>query len=441
MEPLAERLHHEADKRATLREKAKELLEAHEVMSHTFTPSINRSQSVGAIHTPIHLRAGEIQQKKEERMRAAVSEEEKQLEAAFQPQISSRSRRLAQQKRGKLERSPSAGGGEFHLSGPVEERLYREALLLEQRRAARQEELSQGSSAGPRVDEGSRRICQASVYFQGAQQDFLTRQRTFEAARQRRRDIRIQHASDKSAFTPKINVSSRQLVATNLDFLRSTPSDTTERLAVKDVGRRGQRQQDLVKLHYQDCTFKPALNRASRQMAARSPSVDSLAAGAVQASRPAAEGRSKSSADHEVDKCTFKPVVSPGTAKMFAHVRSHYTGHGAAIMDQVRQELERKSEQLAARRRELEERELAECTFAPGTSKPFEDRLEPVRVSGLDRFFELRDLAARRQQEQQRREEKLLSPDLSDARIGGLTIPVPFELSRAATVRGPQGAF
>ena len=62
-EPLTDRLHHEADKRVTLREKAKQLLDAYEMCEHTFHPQINRSfSSTESGRAPIHLRARAIQQ-------------------------------------------------------------------------------------------------------------------------------------------------------------------------------------------------------------------------------------------------------------------------------------------------------------------------------------------------------------------------------------------
>lgn len=442
-EPLVERLYHEADKRATLREKAKELVEADEVVALTFTPTVNRTPSKGSNYTPIHQRVDVIQRQKQEKVRVLQQEDEKQLEGAFQPKISEHSRKLAEQRQRKLRRNAFSEGhlGYDALSGSPsspEGRLYYEAQLQEQRRAAEEESRSQSSAAsGPSLDEGSRRICKGSVYFQGAQQDFLTRQNTFEAARQRRRVIRSRHAEAKCSFKPDINVSSRQLVASNLDFLKSTPQGTTERLAVKDVDRRGQRQQHLADTHTQDCTFQPAVNNPAPSQtvgSAASPGKATGASGGESAHERlyrAAMERPKSVGSPESEECTFKPQVDPEAARRFAHVKPHYAGSGSDVMEKVKVELDRRSGALAEKRRIAEAKEMALCTFSPrlGGGCHYEDRTRPVPISGLDRFFELRSLAIRKREEQQSREEQVFRPELSDARCFGVTIPVPFELS------------
>lgn len=214
-EALPERLYHEADKRTNLRNKAKEIMEADALCSYTFQPKINEN-SKGSIgqRAPLHLRIETLNKKREERVRSAQLAQEKSAEHFFQPKISNRSERLVQRKRDMLYRSASHGQVEcLKQLGPVEERLYAEAQEKEQRRAALQEFHNEELQSFPSVDDTSRRICKASVYFQGPQQDFLTRQETFELAKQKRMDVRAQHLETECSFQPKITETSRQLVS------------------------------------------------------------------------------------------------------------------------------------------------------------------------------------------------------------------------------------
>lgn len=214
-EALPERLYHEADKRTNLRNKAKEIMEADVLCSYTFQPKINE-KSRGSIgqRAPLHLRLGTLNKKREERVRSAQVAQEKSSEHFFQPKISNRSERLVQQKRDMLYRSASHGHLEcLKQLGPVEERLYAEAREKEQRRAALQEFHNEEMQSFPSVDDTSRRICKTSVYFQGPQQDFLTRQQTFELAKQKRMDVRAQHLENECSFQPQITEASRQLVS------------------------------------------------------------------------------------------------------------------------------------------------------------------------------------------------------------------------------------
>merc|ERR1711972_408600 len=86
---------------------------------------------------------------------------------------------------------------------------------------------------------------------------------------------------------------------------------------------------------------------------------------------------------------------------------------------------------------------MATCTFTPETSRAYEEPQNPVIVSGLDRFFELKGLAQRKQQEQQDREVRAFRPELCTTRCGSTTIPEPFDLSgsgaRDGTCQARQG--
>jgi len=112
-------------------------------------------------------------------------------------------------------------------------------------------------------------------------------------------------------------------------------------------------------------------------------------------------------------------------------VKSRYSAsaNGHQIMENIQDELQRKEENLSEKRRELQDVQYAECTFNPETTKLYEEPEQVVVVSGLGRFFELRDLAKRKQLEQEKREASVFHPT-SNVRCDGITIPEPFSLSR-----------
>lgn len=428
-EALPERLYHEADKRTNLRNKAKEIMEADALCSYTFQPKINEN-SKGSIgqRAPLHLRIETLNKKREERVRSAQLAQEKSAEHFFQPKISNRSERLVQRKRDMLYRSASHGQVEcLKQLGPVEERLYAEAQEKEQRRAALQEFHNEELQSFPSVDDTSRRICKASVYFQGPQQDFLTRQETFELAKQKRMDVRAQHLETECSFQPKITETSRQLVCNNVELLGETLDERIHRLAVRDAERREQLRQDLEELHHKDYTFKPEINPVSQVLAAR---LDSSNGDAHE--RLCRSGLSKSQRDDSVrSDCSFRPQLDPRSSKRFAHVKSRYAKR-PDLMENIRQEQEKKAEYLLERRRELEEERNADCTFTPSVTEGFQDIQRPVAVSGLDRFFELKTLALKKQQEQMEREQKVFRPESVAHQGLSVTVPEPFQLGKFA---------
>ncbi|OLP97435.1 High mobility group protein 1-like [Symbiodinium microadriaticum] len=634
VESLPERLYHEADKRASLRNKAKELMEADALCSYTFQPNINPSR--GATRAPLHLRAEELRQRREQRVRSAQIAEERRSGSLFQPKISNRSERIVQKKRDMLYRCASQGQVDcLRQLGPVEERLYAEAHEKEQRRAALQDFHQELVQSFPSVDDTSSRaaaraashilaacvqpcspramasatqpkrpaggaygqfmnekraefqkelpgqrasevaklggerwkklsetekavyqqkyeaakekydkdmeafeaaggvkekiarkgkdgkvkkakdpdapkrpaggaygiflaenrdkiiktlpkgykiteiskaagvqwkalsekeqkpyqekyqkkneeykaameeykklhgkdvpvdddeeeqeepaskrarlakvtavekaalawkICKDSVYFQGPQQDFLTRQHTFEMAKQKRLEVRAQHVDSDCRFHPAITETSRQLVSNNLDLLGETPEERIHRLAVRDAERREQTRAELEQLHHKDCTFKPQINPVS-EIIATSRAEASTSSGRVEdsgaherlyrsAKIPAGSG------DEWPSEYSFRPQLDPRSSKRFSHIKSRYAKR-SELVETIRQEQEKKAEYLLERRRQLEEEKNADCTFAPRVKEIFQDNQKPIAVSGLDRFFELKSLALKKQQ-------------------------------------------
>lgn len=433
IEPLAERLHHEGDKRMTLRHKAKELMEADAMCEYTFQPQINqRSRSVEN-RAPIHARAQELKKRREQQISNKQAHEEMRSECSFQPKISGRSERIVQKKRDAMYRSVSQGDrSALKFLGPVEERLYADSQAKEQRLAQHMTSVGDGSQCSQLMDEESRRICRSSVYFQGPQQDFLTRQQTFELAKQKRMEVRSNHADAACSFRPEISGNSRQMVSNNLEYVGETPEERVDRLAVKDAERRDKVRDALEQLHYKDCTFQPAVNPMSRAITRDDASDCSADITPVHERlyRPSSNNKSRSTEDTRMDECTFKPTMDAKAMKRFAHVRPSYDSSGARVMDQIRDAQDKREEHLMNRRMETEEQVRQNCTFAPATHQPYEEPSRPVVVSGLDRFFELKEMASRRQQELHERHLKVFHPEAANTRCNGVTIPEAFNLSQ-----------
>jgi len=334
------------------------------------------------------------------------------------------------------------------LSAPqtVEERLFARAVAAQERQSALQDSLSEPSLA-PTLDETSRRICRESVYFQGAQQDFLTRQHTFELARRRRAEMRSQHAEAECPFAPKISEHSRQLVSLNVDLVGETVEERVDRLAARDAARRERLHGALEQLQYRDCTFRPSLNTASQALAAAARDRDAAAGEArpdavherlyrSALGKPRAGGDEASQRDSE---CSFQPQLDQKAARRYAHVKPHYSHAGPRVMDSIKDDLRKRDEHLAELRHAREEELQEQCTFAPEPGRAYEEPRAPVPVSGLGRFFELRELAQKQQQEREEREKRAFRPETAGAapRFHGVTIPEPFELSHVPARERP----
>jgi hypothetical protein len=104
------------------------------------------------------------------------------------------------------------------------------------------------------------------------------------------------------------------------------------------------------------------------------------------------------------------------------------------LMKRLREHGAAREARTAQIRKEEEARRLAECTFAPDTSKP---RVAATPgpaaavVKGLDRYMELKALAEQQEKERRERAARVFNENPGDPGERGVTVPRPFRL-------GPQ---
>ena len=101
--PLQDRLHHEADERAATREKMKRNLEAEEMSSYPFRPSINpRSHAILNMNAykPIHERIEDLQKAKLTVLhKKRLQTQQNNPDLTFHPKISKQSKQLVASRR------------------------------------------------------------------------------------------------------------------------------------------------------------------------------------------------------------------------------------------------------------------------------------------------------------------------------------------------------
>ena len=89
-----------------------------------------------------------------------------------------------------------------------------------------------------------------------------------------------------------------------------------------------------------------------------------------------------------------------------------------------------REERLAAARRELEYKQLKDCTFEPARASSVAQPDGPVVVRGLGRYLENKDLARRIEQDRKAREAEAFSVRGATKSVPGApTVPEPFNLS------------
>jgi len=298
------------------------------------------------------------------------------------------------------------------------------------------------------VDETSEMICRDSVYFQGAQKDFLTRQKTFEMARQKRSDLRVQHEEAQYTFQPSISDQSRRLVCENVNYIE-TPEDRIQRLAVKDVERRSQLRSTLQQHHLeQSCPFRPEVSKTTTATTSTPACDDDPMPGLPLTAherlyRHSVDYRSRGCCSNALgdgsrseEQLTFRPELDPRHSRRYAHVKAHYCcAEGEELMKTIAQDLERRAERAAEARQKEALKLQQECTFRPMIFSSTPGRAvkarfgETVGVPGLDRFLELKNMAKQQQQELRTREAKVFRDEASNHSRNVVTVPEPFNLS------------
>lgn len=86
---MCDRLHHEADDRVAVREKAKRAMEEREMQQYSFRPRINEAATDALVdmsnHRPLHERVGELQRQRNENLQKLRMRKEMDPELTFQP--------------------------------------------------------------------------------------------------------------------------------------------------------------------------------------------------------------------------------------------------------------------------------------------------------------------------------------------------------------------
>ncbi|KAJ4453710.1 hypothetical protein PAPYR_11747 [Paratrimastix pyriformis] len=226
---LEDRLLHEADNKAALRERAKRLQEDLEMAQNGgFRPQINDPSQYLDLSTyrPIHERVGALQRAREEKLRMA------------RMQAAEAARKRQQQQ---------------------DEQRTREAAY----------------TFAPQVNPFSEKLVRESQLFSGPNRDFLERQAYFEQQRRKKQAAEMLRHARHQPFRPDVRTATQVLEKAGHPTLREDSEARVARLALEEKTAIDQRRQMLEKQYYAQYQFKPSLNKLSRQLG-RAHSIEEL---------------------------------------------------------------------------------------------------------------------------------------------------------------------
>lgn len=393
--PVDERLYQDAEMKLNERERVKREKEDEIAAQYPFSPQVQ--SSVAKINggkrerPPLYQRLEEVQKEINERKKIIRLEAERNdPDLTFHPQINSNSAYLAQAKKSREQNSSR------------NESVERRQKLMEQYS----------------LDDKYTFTPQISISPSGNAQDFLERQKALQEKLRLKREQMVERLQKSYTFKPNIDRTSQYIADSN----RERSREKTEDRLNKDGQKKIELHSHLQSTHYAQYTYEPKINPISKRLG-RSSSLSEIAYS--QSVKEAKKRIAEEKAAEQEKICSFTPRIN--SSEKFKNITSQYkqTDNISLVINEQIVNKQQKNE-IIKKTKEYEF--MRDCTFTPqGVGKKINMEAK-VKVKGMDRFMELREIARRQEEEQREREEKAFLLNPSSNPDGSYTIPRPFNL-------------
>jgi hypothetical protein len=395
--PVDERLYQDAETKLNERERIKREKEEEIAAQFPFSPQVQSSVSklVGSNKEkpPLYQRLEEVQKEINERKKIIRLEAEKNdPDLTFRPQINSNSSQLANLKRSRENSSNS-----------------RNESNDRKLRISEQYSMEDECTFTPRISNYSNNITTS---------DFLQRQKALQEKIKSKREEMIKRIQSNYTFKPSIDQTSKYIADSN----RDRSKDRLEERLNKDGRKKIELQAYLQQDYYSQFTYEPVINPISKKLA-RSSSLNEIAFN--QNSKDAKKKVAEEKAAEIERKCSFTPKII--TSDRFKNIDSRYK-QTENISDIISDQISAKKQKQDNLKKVYEYESMKECTFAPqnlGKKVNFDNK---IKVKGMERFLELKEIAKRKEEEQKEREDKVFISNPSYNPDVSYTVPKPFNL-------------
>jgi hypothetical protein len=258
----------------------------------------------------------------------------------------------------------------------------------------------------------------STFYSTNPNKPFLERQEIFKEKSITKRQEIIESLEKKSwNFTPEIGKASKFIAESD----KNRYSTTIEKRLMKTSQDTKALKADFEEKYYSEFKFEPKINSISKNLG-KSTSLNEIATNLF--SKALKNKLAEEKLAEEESKYNYKPKISK--SKDFEYISSTYKQ-----IDNLTQTLKRQQSIKERRIEEIkkykESQEMRECTFTPQKIEA-KDFSKSVSIKGMDRFFELKDMARRKEQEHRERENKAFSNPSRKNYESFYTIPKPFNL-------------
>lgn len=333
---VAERLfsYHQEIKRK--KEMLKREFEENALKEYSFAPEINTQSKIlmnKYEQLPLYERCEKFEKAKNENLIKKRMELEKEQKMHEKPQISQKSKELANLKK------PNDGQDIFT-------RLYNENLRDEKYEKEKylSNQLDQ-CTFSPQIG-----TSQNNDFLDGAGNidDFLERQKVYEQIKRDRLERKVlkNNQKEECTFKPKINLTSDILMKTNSSRANENLQDKIDRLYKQDYEKIQNRKEQLESFYNAQYDYKPKINELSKFIG-REANVTDLNRRSSDAYNPKGSNSTsfmgKSQASFYDSECTFQPKMY--TNSKYDYVKSNYKAD-ETILNRINDEVKQKNEKI-----------------------------------------------------------------------------------------------
>ncbi|EFJ04629.1 hypothetical protein SELMODRAFT_432232 [Selaginella moellendorffii] len=372
----------------------KKIIEDKQLKECSFKPAV-RIKSEFCQRAPVLERLTEAQQQKEARKRARkIIEKEELASCSFRPQINHNShyyeRNLCQPL--------------FHRFKELERGLETVDLTDRLNTMGHSVHLdckndieTMRATFCPEINSNTDDILASSQQFHGLPADFLSRQQQFSQSLQKKKKQKENEFPSAFTFTPDIGNSDFILKQTMC--FPETCEERVQRLAYKDKANQMQTRKKVA--NFYKAYVRLLQNRKGHEV----------------------KKELEQAAEFDFQqKCPFRPMTF-----------SSLEGEKPVLRSKFLERLQARKEQFSTSMQESwttrELAEIKECTFKPSVNRP-RPRMEPPKIiKGLDRYFELQQIAKQMRKDQENLEKKVFFSHVSSLPIRQYTIPKPFSFT------------
>ncbi|OMJ73272.1 hypothetical protein SteCoe_28085 [Stentor coeruleus] len=384
---VEERLYNNGENKQQLRERLKREKEEKVANSYPYSPQISKSSGIlmdyRKTQAPLYKRLDELQQEKKALRQLEKEKIEKHENLTFHPCINENSKHLADSKSQNdlINRLSNTSKSKDNL-----------------------QEVSLGLSST------------ASKHFNT--KEFLNRQENYCKKSKNHKEKILNENSQELSFKPSINFNSNFIANYKYKYAQETMDEKINRISLQDALKKKNTKDQINNDYYEKYAFKPKINNISKQLAQPTNMLDYQEElknkHKIQAQASVAELQRICSFSPHINSLNKKSVINTRKIVQNSYEKQDFDKDGESrykqgknVLKNIEKSLENKKKVLFDLKQEKDFIVFSNCTFQPKKIERLKSE-NNIQVKGVNRFYELRNLAKQQKIEKELNERNKL---------------------------------